>query len=53
MAHQPFLYFNKIVSTSVFFIHHLIAIIILTQRQKIDDQFDTVERLRIILTQMS
>ena len=53
MAHQPFLYLNKIVSTSVIFINHLIAITILTQRQKIDDQFDTVERLRIILTQMS
>jgi hypothetical protein len=53
MAHQYFLYFNKIVSMSVFFIHHLIVITILTQKQKIDDQFDTIERLRTILTQMS
>jgi hypothetical protein len=53
MAHQHFLYFNKIVSMSVFFIYHLIARTILTQKQKINDQFATVERLKTILRQMS
>ena len=37
---------------SVFFIHHLTAMTILTQGWKVEDQFDTVERLGTKLTQM-
>ena len=43
---------KKLLAMSVFFIHHLTAMTILTQGWKVEDQFDTVERLGTKLTQM-
>ncbi len=36
---------------SVFFIQHLMTMTILTQDWKVEDQFDTIERLQTNLTQ--
>ena len=47
-----FIILIKPLTSSVFFIHHLTVRIILTQWWKVKDQFDTVERLRTILTQI-
>ena len=42
---------KKLLATSVFSIQHLTVRIILTQGLKVEDQFDTIERLRTNLTQ--
>ena len=43
---------NKPLVTSAYFIQHVTVKTILTQGWKVEDQFDTVERLRTNLTQM-
>ena len=41
----------KLLATSAFSIQHLTAMTILTQDQKVEDQFDTLKRLGTNLTQ--
>ena len=38
---------------STFFIHHLMIMTKMIQELKVENQFNTFERLKIILTQMS
>ena len=47
---QIFLIKKKMLATSAFSIQHLTARTILTQGWKVEDQFDTVERLETNLT---
>ena len=42
---------NKSLATSAYFIQHVTVKTILTQGWKVEDQFDTVERLKTNLTQ--